>query len=133
MKSKCLRAEPFVVGGFTASCGGVSAQRIGQYDAAGALRYAESVGTGKGFTREFLRALHEQFAGISAARSPFVDFHQTALRLLWGNRLANPTQWVQPLVVVDIAFLERTGSGQLRHPSYQRLRPDLIARQVIRI
>jgi bifunctional non-homologous end joining protein LigD len=131
LKCKCLRSEPFVIGGFTAAGDSLGSLLVGQYDAVGALHYASAVGTGKGFTRAFLRELRAQLEPYETTLSPFLDFSSAAVRSPWGKRQAAPTHWVQPVVVVDIGFLERTDTGQLRHASFQRFRPDLNPRTVI--
>ena len=124
LKCKCVCAEPFVLGGFTASGDSLGSLLVGQYDEAGALRYASAVGTGKGFTRAFLRELRAQLGPYETPLSPFVDFSPASVRSPWGKRQAVPTHWVQPVLVADIAFLERTHTG-LRHASFQRFRTDL--------
>jgi bifunctional non-homologous end joining protein LigD len=35
-------------------------------------------------------------------------------------------------MVCEVAFMEWTGHGHIRHPSYQGLRPDKEAREVVR-
>jgi bifunctional non-homologous end joining protein LigD len=132
LKSKCARTDPFVIGGFTVSGTSIGALLVGYYDAAGALRFAGGVGTGRGFTREFLQALRVQLTAFETQLSPFADFDADAMRSPWGQRRASPTRWVQPLVVADVSFLEITTGGQLRHPSFQRLRLDLQATTVVR-
>ena len=133
LKSKCARVEPFVVGGFTLSgASGIGALLVGYYDADGALRFAGGVGTGRGFTHDFLQELRKQFASFVTQKSPFADFDAERLRSQWNERHAAPTRWVQPVVVVDVAFTEMTAGGMLRHPSFQRLRSDLRAQAIVR-
>ena len=40
--------------------------------------------------------------------------------------------WVRPEVVVQVAFIEWTGNGKLRHPRLLGVRTDKIAREVVR-
>ncbi|HTU58267.1 MAG TPA: non-homologous end-joining DNA ligase [Polyangiales bacterium] len=131
LKSKCVCAEPFVIGGFTVSGDAVGALLVGEYNTAGELRYAGSVGTGKGFTRELLRELRNQLRAFEVPQSPFVRFSPATLRSQWGKRHALPTRWVSPVVVANVSFLERA-EGQLRHASFQGLRDDLRAHEVVR-
>lgn len=133
LKSKCLRSEPFVIGGFTASDDAVGALLVGAYDPHDALRFAGSVGTGKGFTREFLQELMVQLSSIRAEQSPFADFDRAEIRSQWNRQRALPVHWVQPIVVADVAYVEITHGGQLRHPSFQRLRSDLSGQRPKRI
>lgn len=136
LKCKCARIEPFVIGGYTEASGAggtLGTLLVGQHDALGRLCYAGSVGTGMGFNREFLRELHAQLLQLVAPSSPFEAFNPTTVRSPWGKRQPASTRWVRPLVVIDVAFLERSSTGQLRHPSFRRFRPDLVAASVIRL
>jgi bifunctional non-homologous end joining protein LigD len=134
LKCKCHKSEPFVIGGYTghATSAGLSALLLGYYDEHGGLHYAGNVGTGKGFTREFLRELRTQLAGIAQESSPFAGFARASLRSAWGKGRPLPTYWVRPLVVVTVAFTEWTSDGQLRHPSFHGFRADLAAKLVVR-
>src|SRR5207237_1053926 len=40
--------------------------------------------------------------------------------------------WVRPELVAEVAFTEWTSDGRLRHPSFQGLRQDKKAREVVR-
>jgi bifunctional non-homologous end joining protein LigD len=130
LKVKCARVEPLVVGGFTEG-DGVSALLVGYYDESGRFVFAGSVGTGRGFTREFLRGLRAQLARIEQSDSPFVGFSPKAIRSPWGQRRSSTPRWVQPLLVVQVAITEWTDDGGLRHPSFRGF-SDQRAETVIR-
>lgn len=132
LKFKCLQKEPFVIGGFTAGRNSVSTLLVGYHDARGALRYAGSVGAGKGFTQEFLRELHVQLIDLEQARSPFVGFEPSMVRSPWTKDSGTRPRWVKPLAVITVAYLELSARGQLRHASFQGFRADLTARDVVR-
>jgi bifunctional non-homologous end joining protein LigD len=121
LKMKRIRGQEFVVGGFTAPSGarvGLGALLIGYFDG-GEFRYAGKVGTG--FTASVLTQLHAQLRAMKRAAPAFVDPPR------------EPTAtWVEPSLVVQVAFGEWTDSGRLRHPSYQGLRTDKTAADVIR-
>jgi bifunctional non-homologous end joining protein LigD len=92
---------------------------VGYYDDDGALRYAGRVGSG---IDEAARAMLER---RSASRlrdtSPFVD----------APKLPYP-MWLEPDLVVEVAFHEWTRTGRLRAPRYRGLRTDKPAREVVR-
>ncbi len=121
LKMKRIRGQEFVVGGFTAPSGsrvGLGALLIGYFQG-GEFRYAGKVGTG--FTAAVLADLHTQLSTIRRATPAFVDPPR------------EPTAtWVEPSTVVQVAFGEWTDSGRLRHPSYQGLRTDKPAADVVR-
>jgi bifunctional non-homologous end joining protein LigD len=45
---------------------------------------------------------------------------------------ARRSHWVRPELVAEVAFTEWTNEGTLRHPSFQGLRDDKTARDVVR-
>ncbi|HXU64326.1 MAG TPA: DNA ligase D [Polyangia bacterium] len=126
-KTKCVRRQEFVLGGFTDPEGaraGVGALLIGYYDGA-ALRWAGKVGTGAGWNTRYLRDLRRQLEAIETKQSPF----DPPVDDSWLRRNAH---WVQPKLVAEIAFGEWTEDGRIRHPSMQGLRADKDPRDVRR-
>src|ERR671912_2407305 len=122
LKLKCTRAQELVLGGFTAPRGArtdLGALLVGHFDA-GELRYAGKVGTG--FTRATLRELSERLAPLVRETSPFDP----------EKGIPRAATWVEPELVAQFAFMEWTGDGRLRHPSFLGLRFDKSAREVVR-
>ena len=122
LKLKCTRAQELVIGGFTAPRGSrtdLGALLVGHFDA-DRLRYAGKVGTG--FTRATLRELSEQLAPLVRETSPFEP----------EKGIPRAATWVEPELVAQIAFMEWTPDGRLRHPSFLGLRIDKPAREVVR-
>jgi bifunctional non-homologous end joining protein LigD len=118
-KVKVRAEEEFVIGGYTAPDGArahFGAILIGAFDD-DALRYAGKVGTG--FTGKTLAALAQRFARLRRPTSPFLD----------APRMRDAT-WVEPTLVAQIGFMEKTGDGKLRHPVFLGLRDDKSAREV---
>jgi bifunctional non-homologous end joining protein LigD len=118
-KVKVRAEEEFVIGGYTAPDGSrahFGAILIGAFDD-GALRYAGKVGTG--FTGKMLADLAQRFARLRRPTSPFLD----------APRMRDAT-WVEPTLVAQIGFMEKTGDGKLRHPVFLGLRDDKSAREV---
>ncbi len=125
-KIKCIQRQEFVIGGFTDPSGsrvGVGSLLIGYYED-GKLRFAGKVGTGKGWSDEFGRALRRKLATQRAERSPFEPPPPSAL--------ARVAHFVKPKLVAEVEFTEWTSGGNVRHPSLQGLRPDKKPREVVR-
>jgi len=127
LKTKVLRRQEFVIGGFTLPEGarqGVGAILVGYYEG-DELRWAGKVGTGIGWNAKFLGALRKRFDALAVENSPFnppvVDS--------WLRRNA---RWVRPELVAEVSYLEWTSDGHLRHPSMQGLREDKRALDVVR-
>ena len=122
LKLKCTRAQELVIGGFTAPKGSrtdLGALLVGYFDD-GELRYAGKVGTG--FTHATLKELAGQLAPLARDSSPFAP----------EKGIPRDASWVEPELVAQIGFMEWTGDGRLRHPSFLGLRIDKAAREVTR-
>jgi bifunctional non-homologous end joining protein LigD len=126
VKVKCVQRQELVIGGFTEPEGaraGLGALLVGHY-ADGKLKYAGKVGTGKGFTREFLTKLRTQLDAIEQD-APEFDPRPKGLK-------AASTHWVKPRIVVEVQFVEWTSDGSLRHPSLLGIRKDKRPSDVVR-
>ena len=112
-KVKVRLEEEFVVGGFTAPAGArthFGALLIGGWDGP-AFRYAGKVGTG--FTTRTLGDLMARLRPLVRPTSPFAE------------RVREPrVTWVEPRLVAQLGFTERTADGRLRHPVFLGLRDD---------
>ncbi len=118
-KVKVRAEEEFVIGGYTAPEGSrahFGALLVGAW-AEGRLKYAGKVGTG--FTGKTLDDLMRRFRPLIRPGSPFTD----------APRERGVT-WVEPKLVAQIGFTERTGDGKLRHPTFLGLRDDKSAKEV---
>jgi bifunctional non-homologous end joining protein LigD len=126
VKVKCVKRQELVIGGFTdpeGSRAGLGALLVGHY-ADGKLKYAGKVGTGKGFTRDFLTKLRTQLDAIEQKECTFEPKPK-------GFKAA-ATHWVKPKVVVEVQFVEWTSDGSLRHPSLLGIRKDKRPTDVVR-
>jgi bifunctional non-homologous end joining protein LigD len=125
VKTKCVQRQELVIGGYTEPSGartGFGALLVGHFED-GQLRYAGKVGTGfKGAT------LDELYREMTARERPTCPFQPPPARAKTGPGV----HWVEPELVCEVSFLEWTPDGALRHPSFQALRRDKPARDVIR-
>lgn len=124
LKVKCSKRQEFVIGGWTDPKGsrtGFGSLILGYYRG-DQLIHAGRVGTG--FNDETLRSLHARLKKLAAAKSPFADYGQ--------RRAPKDVHWVKPELVGEVAFTEWTDEGILRHPTFQGLREDKSAREVVR-
>jgi bifunctional non-homologous end joining protein LigD len=124
-KTKCILRQELVIGGFTDPEGartGIGALLVGYYDHK-KLVYAGKVGTG--YTQKLLRELRALLEPLEQNASPF---DPEPPRSWTGPK----RHWVAPTRVAEVAFSEWTADGRLRHPSFQGLRTDKPAKQVVR-
>lgn len=129
LKTKCLGREEFVIVGWTPSHASSSRRRefgalalATRDSASGDLRYAGKVGTG--FSMASLAELRKALTPLARKASPL-----SATRS--GPKPPKDIQWVRPALVAEIAFTERTRDGRIRHPSFQGLRRDKPAADVV--
>jgi ATP-dependent DNA ligase len=123
LKMKCEASQEFVVGGFTDPQGarvGLGALLVGYYDH-GEFVFAGKVGTG--FDTKLLLELRARLDALEIPRSPFV--RATGLPRLRAH-------WVRPEVVVQVAFIEWTVHGKLRHSRLLGVRTDKSPADVVR-
>jgi bifunctional non-homologous end joining protein LigD len=125
VKTKCVLRQELVIGGFTepegAARDALGALLVGHHEA-GALRFAGKVGTG--FTNAQARALRARLDGLETRECPFAPRPAG-----WLGRHAH---WVRPELVCEVAFTEWTSDGKIRHPSFQGIREDKRAEEVVR-
>ena len=123
LKMKCEASQEFVVGGFTDPQGarvGLGALLLGYYDRDD-FAFAGKIGTG--FDTKLLLQLRARLDSLEIPSSPF-----TRAKGLPRVR----AHWVRPEVVVQVAFIEWTVHGKLRHPRLLGVRADKSARDVVR-
>ena len=123
LKMKCEASQELVVGGFTDPQGarvGLGALLVGYYEG-GDFVFAGKIGTG--FDTKLLLDLRQRLDAIELPKSPFTK--ATGLPRLRAH-------WVRPEIVVQVAFIEWTVHGKLRHPRLLGVRFDKDARDVTR-
>jgi bifunctional non-homologous end joining protein LigD len=114
VKIRTRKTEDFVVVGFTAPKGGRSgfgALHLGSYHR-GELRYSGRAGTG--FSEQQLAEVRRTLETLIRQGPP-----------CQGNLPpGDGTRWVEPRLVCEVEYTERTEDGLLRQPVFLRLRDD---------
>jgi bifunctional non-homologous end joining protein LigD len=122
LKIKCSYNEEFAIVGYTLSSAGpgmIGALLLGEQNSkASGFKYCGKVGTG--FSNvdrsELLRRLKRDLRSKSQCFPiPRVS-----------------AQWVQPKLLAQVQFTERTGEGMLRHPSFLGIRADKSATELLK-
>jgi bifunctional non-homologous end joining protein LigD len=123
LKMKCETAQELVIGGFTDPQGGrvgLGALLLGYFEQDDFV-FAGKVGTG--FDRTLLLKLRAELDPLEIPAPPFTK----------GSGLPRVrAHWVTPQIVVQVAFIEWTVHGKLRHPRLLGVRTDKAARDVHR-
>jgi bifunctional non-homologous end joining protein LigD len=123
LKMKCEATQELVVGGFTDPQGsrvGLGALLVGYFEADDFV-FAGKVGTG--FDTRLLLDLRQQLDALEIPTPPFT-------RAVGLPRVR--AHWARPEIVVQVAFIEWTVNGKLRHPRLLGIRTDKSARDVVR-
>jgi bifunctional non-homologous end joining protein LigD len=123
LKMKCEASQELVVGGFTDPQGtrvGLGALLVGYFDGDDFV-FAGKIGTG--FDTRLLLDLRARLDRLEIPKSPFT--RATELPRLRAH-------WVRPQIVVQVAFIEWTVHGKLRHPRLLAVRFDKNPRDVVR-
>jgi len=107
-KTKALKAEDFVITGFTLSkpAEGIGALALGEW-VDGELQYRGKVGTG--FDAAMLKQLRERLEPLREAEAKLEGAPKEII-------------WVRPLVAARIHYGNRTADNILRHPVFKGLR-----------
>jgi bifunctional non-homologous end joining protein LigD len=118
LKMKCEATKELVVGGFTDPQGarvGLGALLVGYFDNDDFV-FAGKVGTG--FDRKLLLELRAHLDALEIPKSPFT-------KAVGLPRVR--AHWVRPEIVVQVAFIEWTVHGKLRHSRLLSVRTDKAA------
>ena len=132
-KCKCLLAEEFVIIGFTDPEGArahLGALLLGYYDARGKLHYGGRAGSG--IKQSELKRLAGKLAPLVTKKMPLAEPPPKN-----AGRFGEPLElrrvhWVKPQLVAAVEYLTWTEGGTLRAVTYQGLREDKPAREVVR-
>jgi bifunctional non-homologous end joining protein LigD len=116
LKVKLIASDEFLVGGWFPGegrrSGRIGSLLLGVPNDDGGLDYVGNVGTG--FTNKELARLEERLGACRRETSPFTG----------GGTPKRGSVWVEPQLVVEVEYTERTDEGILRHPSYKGVRVD---------
>ena len=122
-KVKCLKRQEFVIAGYTLSDKGLpfSSLVLGVYEK-GKLIYAGRVGTG--FSNKLRAELKKKLDRIGRPTKPFETIPK--------DPDLRRAVWAEPKLLGEVAFSEWTNENVIRHPSFQGLREDKKATDVVR-
>ncbi|MGG7663868.1 DNA ligase D [Dyadobacter sp. BHUBP1] len=133
LKIKINKRQEVIIAGYTLNEGSsklFSALLLAAYDK-GELRYVGKVGTG--FKEKQQKEMMALFKPLVTPKSPFKetpDYNKPS-RFRPNPPHANAT-WLKPELVCEISFTEITQDGVFRHPSFEGMREDKSAKEVVR-
>ena len=133
LKIKVSKRQEVVIAGFTKNEDTpkqFSSLLLGVYEN-GNFQYVGKVGTG--FNDKVQKEMMAQFKPLITEKSPFAEIPDVnkPSRFRPNPPKAKAT-WLKPELVCEVAFTEVTSDGVFRHPSFQGMRVDKKAKEVIR-
>jgi bifunctional non-homologous end joining protein LigD len=133
LKIKTASRQEVVIGGFTHNEDSpklFSALLVGVFEK-GRLQYTGKVGTG--FTEKMQRDMMKRFKPLIQKESPFATQPDINLPSRFRPNPPDATAaWLKPVLVGEVAFREMTTDGVMRQPSFQGMREDKDAKDVVR-
>ena len=121
LKIKCTKRQEFVIGGWRPSDDGrgMASLILGTYEG-GKFVYRGRVGTG--FSDAMRDKILKQMETRRVEKSAFANVPRD---------IARKARWVRPELVAEVAYAEITPDGSVRHASFQGMRADKKATQVV--
>jgi bifunctional non-homologous end joining protein LigD len=133
LKIKVHKRQEVVIGGFTKNEGSgkkFSSLLLGVYEG-NKLHYVGKVGTG--FSDKLQSEMMAQFTPLIINKAPFVETPDVNSPSRFRPNPPKATAyWLRPELVCEISFAEVTGDGVFRHPSFEGMRSDKKAKEVVR-
>jgi bifunctional non-homologous end joining protein LigD len=130
IKVRFNRRQEFVIGGYKPAPVNFDSILVGCYEGR-RLRFSAKVRAG--FRGQARSAVFVRIAAHVVARCPFSNLPNSGSGR-WGEGITAEDMtrlvWVKPQVVVEVAFVEWTRDGLLRHPQFVGLREDKLASEV---
>lgn len=133
LKIKANKRQEMVIGGYTKNDDSsklFSALLVGFFEK-GELVYAGKIGTG--FNAQDQRNMMKQFKALIAKKPPFSELPDINKPSRFRPNPPNATAtWLKPELVCEVSYTEMTSDGVMRHPSFEGMRIDKKASDVIK-
>lgn len=132
IKCRINRAQEFVIGGFVPGSRGFDSLIVGVYEKK-RLQFVAKVRNG--FVPRIRDDIFLELKKLRINHCPFVNLPEKKASR-WGEPLTaekmKECRWVKPVLVCQIAFVEWTDGGKLRHCTFEGMRDDKPAAKVVR-
>lgn len=132
IKRRLNREQEFVIGGFVPGSHGFDSLLVGIYDR---KRFIYVAKVRAGFVPRLRNEIFTAIRKLQIPECPFTNLPETKASR-WGEALTlekmKECRWVKPSLVCQVAFVEWTDGGKLRHCSFVAMRDDKTPKSVIR-
>jgi bifunctional non-homologous end joining protein LigD len=132
IKQRTNLEEEFVIGGYIPGARGFDALLVGVYETRKLVFVAN---VKNGFVPRVRDELFPALEALRTVKCPFANLPETRTSR-WGETIIvermSECCWVTPKLVCQVAFLEWTDAGHLRHCTFVGMRDDKKATEVVR-
>ena len=102
---------------------------VGVYEN-GKLQYTGKIGTG--FSQKLQKEMMEQFKPLIIKECPFTFVPDINKPSRFRPNPPNATAtWLKPKLICEVTYAEMTSDGVMRHPSFEGMREDKNAKEVV--
>jgi bifunctional non-homologous end joining protein LigD len=133
LKVKFNRRQEFVIGGYKPAGDTFDSVLVGYFDS---RRFVCAGKVRAGFRPQTRREVFHRLVDAGIERCPFVNLPNSTGKTHWGEGITaeemTTLRWVTPTLVIEVAFVEWTAGGNLRHASFAGVRDDKSPRDVQR-
>ncbi len=132
LKIKVNKRQEVIIAGFTKNEGTsktFSALLLAVHEK-GKLQYVGKVGTG--FSDKKQKEMMELFKPLITSKSPFSEEIDVDKPSRFRQRMGAKATWLKPQLVCEVSYAEITDEGVFRHPSFEGMREDKKAKDVVR-
>jgi ATP-dependent DNA ligase len=132
IKLRTNMEQEFVIGGYVPGARGFDALLVGVYEKKELIFVAK---VKNGFVPRIRDEFFPALKALQTVKCPFKNLPEKRSSR-WGESLTaekmDQCRWIKPKLVCQIAFLEWTEAGHLRHCTFVGLRDDQRAAEVVR-
>ncbi len=132
LKIKANKRQEVVIGGFTKNEGSpkaFSSLLVGVFEK-GKFIYTGKIGTG--FTEKLQKEMVTQFKPLITDKPPFSEEPDVNKPSRFRHKPPHATvTWLKPKLICEVSFAEMTSDGVMRHPSFEGMRSDKKAKEVV--
>jgi bifunctional non-homologous end joining protein LigD len=133
LKIKANKRQEVVIGGFTRNEGSsklFSSLLVGVFEK-GKLHYIGKIGTG--FNDKAQEEIMSKMKKLATTNPPFAEVPDVDKPSRFRpNPPKAKVTWLKPKLVCEVSYAEITGDGVMRHPSFEGMRIDKNAKEVIK-
>ena len=132
IKLRTNMEQEFVIGGYIPGARGFDALLVGVYEKKQLIFVAK---VKNGFVPRIRDEIFPALKALQTAQCPFKNLPEKRASR-WGESLnaekMDQCRWVKPTLVCQVAFVEWTDAGHLRHCTFVAMRDDKKAAEVVR-